>query len=201
MFLAAYGAEMVKEKVLVPGSDHQKEIDERVRAAEDYAEMLETAASDAMRKHYRSKLEANDRRIAELEKLPVVTAGWKWLASDQTYSDAWEAADTEAKRQLLLKRRVSASVVAGPVIHLYAEDVEPGQGTRGEVLAGLKEMGIRGVEADIVEGAYQIRSVHLVDGRKFEGEMLERILEDSVLTEEQEAQAAEFYGWNRDPDE
>ena len=36
-FITAYGRENVKQRILIPASDHQKEIDERIRAAEGSA--------------------------------------------------------------------------------------------------------------------------------------------------------------------
>ena len=73
--------------------------------------------------------------MAELEKLPVSEARWEWREQPETYAEAWRKADTEARRQLFLKRKVTATVaVRGRVarhsrgtleVHLYTMDVDP----------------------------------------------------------------------------
>src|SRR4029077_3295812 len=105
-FLATYGHENVKEKVFIPAEEHQALLDEAVRAAEEIAPMLGTATSDTMRKLYQHQLESIDRRIAELEKLPTSSARWEWREQPETYAEVSESADTEERRQLLIKRKV-----------------------------------------------------------------------------------------------
>lgn len=131
-FLDEYGHENVKEQVLIPATDHRVELDENIRAAEEIAPLLGSATSETMRKLYQGQLEAIDQRIARLEKLPVTEAELRWQESDETYADAWEAANAEEQRQLLLKRRVSVAVSAPPkgqpatgvVYHFYVMDVQ-----------------------------------------------------------------------------
>lgn len=133
-FLDTYGVENVRRQVYVPASNHQLEVAEKIREAQEIQPMLSSATSETMQRFYRSRLEAIDRRIAELEKLPVVEAGWDWEESDETYAQVWESADTEARRQLLIKRRVSVAVSVPPKgqpstgvqFALYTLDVTPG---------------------------------------------------------------------------
>jgi len=109
-FLDAYGDEHVKERTFIPAENHQNELDEAVRAAEEITAALGTATSETLRKFYQGQLGGLDSRISQLEKLPTSEARWEWRDLPQTYADAWEGADTEARRQLLLKRLVSLRV-------------------------------------------------------------------------------------------
>lgn len=132
-FLFYYGHENIKEKVFVPAADHQAELEEAVRAAEEIAPMLGSATSGTMKKLYQSQLEAIDRRIAELEKLPTSAARWEWREQPQTYAEVWESADADERRQLLIKRKVHAQAVAPKgegryrseaLVHMFALDVD-----------------------------------------------------------------------------
>jgi site-specific DNA recombinase len=134
-FLATYGHENVKAKVHIPAQDHQAELDEAVRAAEEIAPLLGTATSETMRKLYQNQLESIDRRIAELEKLPTSSARWEWREQPETYAEVWESADTEERRQLLIKRKVHAEVAvpkgegryrsdSQAMVHMFAMDMD-----------------------------------------------------------------------------
>lgn len=131
-FLTYYGHENIKEKVHIPAADHQAELDEAVQAAQEISLMLGTATSTTMRKLYQGQLEAIDRRIAELEKLPTSPARWEWREQDQTYAEVWGSADADERRQLLIKRKVRAEAVAPKEgryrseasVHMYTLDVD-----------------------------------------------------------------------------
>ncbi|MFA5707380.1 recombinase family protein [Mycolicibacterium sp.] len=134
-FLDSYGHERLKERVFIPAETHQLELDEAVRAVQEITPLLGAASSETMRKLYTGQLEALDRRIAELEKLPTSTARWEWREQPETYAEVWDAADTEQRRQLLIKRKVRAEVAvpkgarryrssAQAMIHLFALDVD-----------------------------------------------------------------------------
>ncbi len=133
-FLEVHGHKNVREKRFVPANNHQIELDELVRAVQETTPLLATTESATMRKQLLAQLGTWDSRIVELESLPVSEARWEWQVMPETYAEAWEKADTEARRQLLLKRRVSVTVaVRGRVarhnpgsfeFQLYAEDDE-----------------------------------------------------------------------------
>lgn len=112
-FLFTYGQEKVKEKVYIPASNHEIELMEAQRAIDEITPLLGTMTSDTARKRLLEQLSALDSRIAELEKLPTSEARWEWQELPQTYAEAWAEADTEARRQLLLKRAVTATVDYG----------------------------------------------------------------------------------------
>jgi len=109
-FLSAYGAEGVKERVFIPAENHQNELDEAVRATEELTGLLGTITSTTMKSKILGQLAAIDSRIATLEKLPSSEARWEWRSTDELYADAWANADIEARRQLLLGRKVSVRV-------------------------------------------------------------------------------------------
>lgn len=135
-FLAVYGHENVKERVYIKAEDHQAELDEALRAAEEITPMLGTATSETMRKLYQNQLEAIDRRVAELEKLPTSSARWEWREKPETYADVWGSADTEERRQLLIRRKVRAEVAVPKgesryrasghaMVHMFTLDMDP----------------------------------------------------------------------------
>jgi DNA invertase Pin-like site-specific DNA recombinase len=109
-FLFSHGHENVREKVFIPAESHQEELDEALRAVEEITPLLGTVISTTMRTRLLDQLSALDSRIAALEQLPSSEAHWEWRELPETYGDAWEKADTEARRQMLLKRGVSATV-------------------------------------------------------------------------------------------
>jgi DNA invertase Pin-like site-specific DNA recombinase len=133
-FLEQHGHKNVREKVFVPADSHQIELDELVRAVQETTPLLATTESATMRKQLLAQLSAWDSRIVALESLPVSEARWEWQVLPETYAEAWEKADTEARRQLLLKRGVSVTVaVRGRVarhnpgsfeFQLYAQEDE-----------------------------------------------------------------------------
>jgi recombinase-like zinc beta ribbon protein len=109
-FLFQYGLEPVREHVYIPAENHKMELDEHLRAVAEITQLLGTATSTAVQKLYADQLAALDARIAELEALPVSVARWKWRKLPETYAEAWERAETPDRRQLLLKREVTATV-------------------------------------------------------------------------------------------
>ncbi|KUI26552.1 hypothetical protein AU196_02770 [Mycobacterium sp. IS-1742] len=133
-FLRDHGHEKVKELVHIPAEDHQAELEEAKRAAEEIVPMLSKAASTTMQRLYQGQLEALDRRIAELEGLPESAARWEWRERPETYTEVWENADAEGQRQLLLKRKVHVEAVAlkgegryrpDAFIHMFSLDIDP----------------------------------------------------------------------------
>ncbi|AEL17730.1 serine integrase [Mycobacterium phage Cuco] len=109
-FLDEVGGFNVQEKVYVPASDHRAELDEAVRAVEELTQLLGTMTSATMKSRLMGQLTALDERIARLENLPSEGARWDYRATDQTYAEAWEEADTEGRRQLLIRSGITAEV-------------------------------------------------------------------------------------------
>lgn len=113
-FLRELGDEKRRERVYVQAENHQTELDEAVRAVDELTSLLGTITSTTMRSRVTAQLSALDLAIARLETLPVSEARWDYQESDETYGDAWEQADTEGKRQLLLKSGITATVIGFP---------------------------------------------------------------------------------------
>lgn len=109
-FLDEVGTENVRERVFVQAESHQIELNEAVRAVEEITPLLGTITSGTMRKRLTEQLTALDKRIAALEKLPIQESRFEYRETDATYHDAWFAAGTEGKRQLLLKSGITAAV-------------------------------------------------------------------------------------------
>ena len=109
-FLYEYGAQNVREKVYIPAENHQIELDESVRAHAELSTLLGTTTSTTLRSSLTGQLSAINSRVEALEKLPTRESGWEWQQRTETYAEAWETADTDARRQMLIKRGVTAKV-------------------------------------------------------------------------------------------
>ena len=113
-FMHHLGDRQVKQRVFVPAEDHEIELAEAQRAVEEISTLLGTMSSDTVRTRLTKQLTALDGRIRELEQLPVREAGWDYRETGETYRDAWVAADTDGRRQLLLRSGITvAAAVRG----------------------------------------------------------------------------------------
>lgn len=109
-FLLKVGDELAQERVYVPAENHRQALDEAAKAVDELAALLATVSSDTMRTRLLGQLGSLDAKISELEKMPSREAGWELREMDYTYRDAWERADTEGKRQLLLRSEITAQI-------------------------------------------------------------------------------------------
>lgn len=109
-FLEELGADNVRERVFIPAESHQIELEEAMRAVEEITTLAGTMTSTTVRLRLTEQLRALDLRVLQLESLPTSESRWEYRETDETYSDAWDNADTEGKRQLLLKSGITASV-------------------------------------------------------------------------------------------
>jgi site-specific DNA recombinase len=114
-FLRELGDREVRERVWVPGDDNEAAIREALRAVDELSKAAGNAASAAMRERLQGQLAALDRRLVELESTPVQEARWEYRPTGGTYRDAWRAADTEGRRELLSRSGITfaARVVGG----------------------------------------------------------------------------------------
>lgn len=204
VFLAEVGDERVRERVYVPAESHETEMKEAQRAVDEITPLLGVITSETMRKQLTAQLLALDSRIKALESKPVRESHWEYLETGGTYTQAWESADLRARRDLLVKSGITAYAFkpkkgAGLEFELeIPQDIreqmglEPRQSTRvaatvTDILATMRELGIAGIEAEF--GKYvDTFTVQPVEG----GDPVTV----HTLTDEGEAQAAEFYGWN-----
>ncbi|WP_280350320.1 recombinase family protein [Nocardia abscessus] len=109
-FLEELADEPVRERVYIPAQDHQAELSEAMSAVDELTALLGTTKSDMLRRRLMEQLASLDERILTLEKLPQREASWDYRATGETYGEAWAKADTEGRRQLLLKSGITATV-------------------------------------------------------------------------------------------
>ena len=109
-FLEAVGDKVVRERVFRQAENHEIELDEAKRAVDELSLMVGTMTSDTVRKRLTEQMRALDFQIAALEKLPVKEAGYEYIETDKTYSEAWNEADTEGRRQLLLRSGITYKI-------------------------------------------------------------------------------------------
>jgi len=114
-FLRYLGDREVRERVWVPGDDHQAAIDEAVRAVDELSQAAGRAASATMQERLQRQLASLDRQLTELESTPAREARWEYRATGQVYREVWEAEDTEGKRELLARSGITfaARVIGG----------------------------------------------------------------------------------------
>ena len=107
-FMLLRGDTPVMERVFVAGSDHSQEL-KQVNA--NIARLREEANRGLIEnEEYFSQLEAQDARKRELEALPQQPDRYEYRPTEQTYREAWEDADTEERRRLLLDIGVRATL-------------------------------------------------------------------------------------------
>jgi len=109
-FLHELAHEKVRQRQFVPPESHQSELDEAVRAVDEITPLLGTVTSETLKTRLLRQLAALDAKIAELEKLPTREARWEYVETGETYGDVWEVADTEGRRQLLLRSGITLAV-------------------------------------------------------------------------------------------
>jgi len=102
-FLDAAGALNVQQRVYFQAENHQMQLDEAVRAVDELTPLLGTVTSDTMRKRLTAQLSALDSQITALEKLESKPARYEYIETDVTYKEAWENADVDERRDLLIQ--------------------------------------------------------------------------------------------------
>jgi site-specific DNA recombinase len=102
----------VRERVWVPGDDHEAELREAVTAYDELTSAAGRAQSKTAKQRLQRQLDTLDARIAELESAPAREARYEWRATGETYGAVWAAADADQRRELLAKSgiRLSAAI-------------------------------------------------------------------------------------------
>jgi site-specific DNA recombinase len=106
-FLRELGDREVRERVWVPGDDTQAEIDQATQALDDLTTMVGTMTSETARARLQGQIEAQDRLLAELESKPAREAGWEWRVTGGSYREAWDQADLEGRREMLVRSGIT----------------------------------------------------------------------------------------------
>lgn len=110
-FLDAVGDQMVLERVFRKAENHETELEDAKRALDEISTLLGTMTSDTVRKRLTEQMRAIDFRISSLEKLPTSPAGWTYKETGETFTDAWNMSNTQARRELLLKSGITFSIM------------------------------------------------------------------------------------------
>ena len=85
------------------GESHAEELAEALRAVDELSSLLGVVGSTSMRSRLTEQMRALDGRILALEQTESRPGGWEQIETGGTYGEAWENADTEERRQLLLQ--------------------------------------------------------------------------------------------------
>ncbi|AEJ92399.1 serine integrase [Mycobacterium phage Timshel] len=108
MFLDKVGGHDELERVFIPGADHSTELREAQEAVDELTKVLGTMSSNTVRTAVLGQLEALDKRIQELECLPLTEARVELQPTGRLYRDAWGSLDSDGRRELLVKAGITA---------------------------------------------------------------------------------------------
>jgi site-specific DNA recombinase len=106
-FLDELGSCEVQERVWVPGDSREADLREAVNAYDELTKTAGRAVSTTAKQRLQAQLAALDAQIAELEAAPAREARWEYQATGETYAEAWQAADTAGRRELLQRSGIT----------------------------------------------------------------------------------------------
>ncbi|WP_349307625.1 recombinase family protein [Rhodococcus sp. IEGM 1351] len=109
-FLGRVGDLEVRERVWVPGDSRDADLKDAQSALDELTKALGGMRSAQAVQRIHEQLRAVDARIFELESTPAREARWEYRATGGTYLDAWGAADTDGRRELLLRSGITVAV-------------------------------------------------------------------------------------------
>jgi site-specific DNA recombinase len=180
------------ERVWDSGSDHSAELAELDTTLADLTDQLGIGVftrGTPQRARLDARIAALAARQAELSAEAVKPAGWTWKGTGQRFADWWEAQDITGRNVWLRSMNVRLTfdrerfyLDLGNLEQLTEQMIARGPVAEWQkTFATMHETRIAGVE---VNG--QDYLIHFKNGET---------VATSVLTDEQEAAAAEFYGW------
>ncbi len=198
--LAALGDSVRLERVWDSGSDHSAELSEIRNQKLDIADVIATPAfrrGTPQRERLDIRMNELVKREEKLLAEEVKPAGWEWKPTGEKFSDWWQRQDVAGRNVWLRSNGIrfdfdggnNANLDLGGLDELLKRLV-PGDTAlrfRGR-FAEMQGAGIVGIDQDSAKAF----TVHLMDGSKFRMD-----LEPHELSAEEEAQAAEFYGWDK----
>ncbi|REE72191.1 DNA invertase Pin-like site-specific DNA recombinase [Rhodococcus wratislaviensis] len=160
----------VRERVWVPGDSRDADLKDAQSALDELTKALGGMRSAQAVQRIHEQLRAVDARIIELESTPAREARYEYRATGGTYRDAWGAADTDGRRELLLRSGISVAI-----------NLNTGGVRRSKFHDGNWSVDIR-----IPEGFYEALGVEMPE------HVRERLYNPKELTEEEwKALAAE----------
>lgn len=107
-FLETCGDVEETQKVYIPGENHLIELEQASEAVDELSTLLGTVTSKTVRSRLTAQLTALDSTIQALEALPSSEARIEQRPTGRTYKQAWEAADTDGRRDLLVRAGITA---------------------------------------------------------------------------------------------
>lgn len=180
------------ERVWDSGSDYSAELAQIDSTLDDLTDQLGTGVftrGTPQRARLDARIAALAARQAELSAEAVKPAGWTWQPTGEKFADWWDAQDVTGRNVWLRSMNVRLTfdrerfyLDLGNLEQLTEQMIARGPAAEWQkTFATMHETGIAGVE---VNG--QDYLIHLKNGET---------VATSVLTEDQEAAAAGFYGW------
>ncbi|AUV61992.1 integrase [Mycobacterium phage SWU2] len=107
-FLGVLGDHEVHERVYFAAESHEQELRQAQEAIDDLTSILAGAKSNTARERVLMQLQALDKRMVELEALPQRAAREEMQPTGEFYKDAWEQADEQGRRALLIRSGITA---------------------------------------------------------------------------------------------
>ncbi len=199
--LAYLGDSIRLERVWDSGSDNSAELAEIEIQLLDMTDAIGTPAfrrGTPQREKLLATMNEIESRREKLAAEAVKKSGWEWTPTDEKFVDWWKRQDVAGRNIWLRSNGIRFDFDGEKKVHLgmgaleeLLKQLAPGQ-TAKKWQEGFAEMGEAGIAGYEILSDDLVR-VHMSDGRDF--------LMDSrphELTPEEEALAAEFYGWDKD---
>jgi site-specific DNA recombinase len=199
--LAYLGDSIRLERVWDSGSDNSAELAEIETRLLDMTDAISTPAfrrGTPQREKLLTMMGEIEARREKLAAQAVKRAGWEWRPTGEKFADWWKRQDVAARNIWLRSNGIRFDFNGGNNAHLdmgaldeLLKQLAPGATARKwqEGFADMREAGIAGYEIH----SDDLVTVHMKDGQQFFVD-----LKPHELTPEEEALAAEFYGWDKD---
>jgi site-specific DNA recombinase len=199
--LAYLGDSIRLERVWDSGSDNSAELAEIEARLLDMTDAISTSAfrrGTPQREKLLTMMSEIEARREKLAAQKVKKAGWEWSPTGEMFADWWKSQDVPARNIWLRSNGIRFHFDGEKKIQLEMGTLEellkqlaPGETAR-RMREGFVEMGEVGIAGYEFHGLDEV-TVHLEDGQQFVVD-----LKPHELTPEEEALAAEFYGWDKD---
>lgn len=151
VFLKLHFDRKIKTREWRDGSDHSAELDQTIRTIESLREdrVMGLFAAPDDEQMFRQQMKVLIAKRNQLERLPIVRAGWVEIETDQMYAEAWPTATTEERRTMLTDAGFVMKISRRGWVNLEV-DVSQTLGTGPEsvyhqILAAMPESGIQGI--------------------------------------------------------
>ena len=107
-FLESCGPVEETEKVYLPRENHLIELEQASEDVDELSTLLGAVTSKTVKTRLLAQISALDSTIQALESLPTSESRIEMRPTGRTYKEAWEAADTDSRRELLVRAGITA---------------------------------------------------------------------------------------------